>query len=76
MLCGGTYSANSLRVCLSLINELEEYNDHPKYKNILGTLLLIKDNWQSARIKHNSNKLKFIEYDIETGLQIEHGRNA
>ena len=76
MQCGGSYSANRLRTCISLINEIEEYNDHPKYKEVLEILLIIKESWKSALIKHNSNDLKFIEYDVETGLHIEHGKNA
>ena len=71
--CGGTYSANNLRICLSLLKKLEEYNDHPKYEKVLNTLLNIKDNWKSALINHNSNGSKFIEYDLETGIQIERG---
>ena len=76
MQCGGTYSANSLRICLSLLNEIEKYDSHPKYEEVLKALLIVKDNWQSALIKHNSNKLKFTAYDVDTGLQIGHGRNA
>jgi hypothetical protein len=68
MKCGGTYSSNNLRQCLTLLKELEAYKDHPKYGKVLNALLVIKDNWQSALINHNLNELKIIEYNIETGL--------
>lgn len=76
--CGGTYSANNLRICLALLEELEGNKGHMKYEKVLGALLVIKDNWQAALINHNANKSKIIEYNIETGLPIkpENNRNA
>jgi hypothetical protein len=76
--CGGTYSENNLRICLSLLQELESFKDHPEYEKVLEAVLVTKGNWQSALINHNSNELKFIEYNIETGLPIkpENKKNA
>ena len=76
MLCGGTYSANNLRTCLSLLEKLEGYRDHPKYEKVLNALLVTKETWQSALTNHNSNKMKFTEYDIQTGLPIEPRNNG
>jgi len=76
--CGGTYSANNLRICLVLLEEIEGYKGHEKYERVLDALLVIKDNWQSALIKHNANESKIIAYNIETGLPIkpDSDRNA
>jgi hypothetical protein len=71
MQCGGTYSSHNLQICLSLLKELEAHQDHQKYKRVLSSLLLIKDNWQSALINHNSSSYHFIKYDIETGLPLK-----
>ncbi len=75
MHCGGTYSSNNLRICISLLKKLEGYKDHSKYEKVLNALLIIKDNWQSALKHHNSNELKIIEYNIETGLPIKPKNN-
>ncbi|MEH6450523.1 MAG: hypothetical protein V7765_17765 [Oleispira sp.] len=75
MSCGGTYSANNLRICLSLLQELESYKDHSEYEKVLDAVLVTKDNLQSALINHNSNELKFIEYNLETGLPIKPENN-
>ncbi|PWQ96615.1 hypothetical protein DKW60_12590 [Leucothrix pacifica] len=69
MQCGGTYAADRLRTCLSLLDQLNAYQNHPKYEKVLDALLSAKDIWQSALVRHNSNSLKFIEYDVSTGLQ-------
>ena len=76
MQCGGSYSANSLRKCLSLLNEIDQYKGQPKYDEVKNALLIVREIWQSSLIKHNSNKLKFIAYDVETGLQVGRGENA
>ncbi len=75
MQCGGTYSSNNLRICLSLIKESEDYKDHQKYGKVLNALLAIKDNWQSALENHNANEFKIIEYNLETGLPINPTNN-
>jgi hypothetical protein len=73
--CGGTYSANNLRVCLVLLEEIEGYKGHEKYERVLDALLVIKDNWKSALINHNANESKIIAYNIETGLPIKPDSN-
>ena len=69
--CGGTYSSMNLRKCLDLITKIEDHKEHPKYKNVLDHLTKIREVWRKALKKHNSQKLKVLEYDINTGLPIK-----
>jgi len=71
MKCGGTYSSDRLRKTLELIEEVDCYREHTKYKKAVNALNDVKGIWQSALKKHNANQSKFIEYDIETGIPID-----
>ncbi|MGL1937098.1 MAG: hypothetical protein OCD01_18870 [Fibrobacterales bacterium] len=69
--CGGTHSSMNLKKGLSLIIEIDEFKNHPDYGKALAHLNQIIEVWRNALIKHNSNKNKFIEYDIKTGLRVQ-----
>lgn len=69
--CGGTCASMNLRKSFDLIKEIENYNKHPDYKKILDHLITMREVWRNVLIKHNSNKHKFIEYDINTGFPVK-----
>lgn len=74
MKCGGAYSSDRLRKTLELIEEVDCYREHTKYKNVVNALNDVKGIWQSALEKRNANQSKFIGYDIETGMRIDSNR--
>ncbi len=65
----------NLRKALVLAKEIEKYKNHPKYKKALDHKIIITEVWRKALKKHNSHELKFVEYDVETGLSIKKKRN-
>ncbi|MCP3927213.1 MAG: hypothetical protein GY714_32035 [Desulfobacterales bacterium] len=69
--CGGTYSSHNLRKAIELGKEIENYKKHPQYEKALAHIDIITEVWRKALKNHNSNELKFIEYDVNTGLPIQ-----
>lgn len=69
--CGGTYASMNLRKALVLAKEIQGFKKHPKYKKILEHIIIITEVWRKALKRHNSNELKFIEYDVDTGLPVD-----
>lgn len=59
-LCGGTVSSENLRVAL----ELKELNKDLSLANKIDSLIEI---WRNQLKYHNSQPVKVIEYDLETG---------
>ena len=66
--CGGTYSSWQLRNALSLLDEINRHKsdaDYEKYRTYTVRMIEI---WRKAIARHNSQQLKCVKYDIETGL--------
>jgi hypothetical protein len=71
MIAGGTYSSWQLRKCLQLAKECESYYTHPEYESIYAQIKEITALWRKVLAKHNAKELKFVEYDLETGLHLD-----
>lgn len=71
MKCGGTYASWQLRNCLQLAEDSKTFLDYPDFELVSDQIKEITALWRKVLAKHNANELKFVEYDIETGLHLD-----
>jgi hypothetical protein len=70
---GGTISSQYLRDALAGRNLVskEAQIDQPKKDELLAKASKLIEMWREALKRHNAQPMKFVEYDLDTGLPVE-----